>query len=544
MNLSKGFYFSFIPSLSGELILSLKRAAAECREFVIGIPSEVAAGRFHHNGGYDPKEIRDCLQELRFVSETFIIEEAELDFALLHKKIGFDAWFYGSEYGRQFDLDGKYAGDHGVSMIPLIPAVRRMPDAGDPLAFALDNTYSGRKIILFGTGAYFDAYMNACGAGHRPAYAVDSSPEKAGGSKAGIEIKPVDSIRNEDAGNILVILCAKNYAGMKRVLLSCGDYDYRPMLYDCGLALMEECIVYKKKKDFLASEQKRILSKVQEIDYAMLEKFDSVCRKYDIEYFLNFGSLLGALRHKAIIPWDNDVDTVMKRTEWDKIRQHKDEFSGDYFWLGNDILGNKKYFDCLDRIGYKNAYIRLDRDFCEYYENYFNSIHLDMFLIDKTYDNFRGKLQRYELALLYGLMNAYRHEYLFSDYSREMRFKNNIMRALGKFFPLEWLKKTADRVARRFDDDENAPYYFISNDVLAKLMMLIPAGVFERAVDAPFGALASKIPCRADQFCRMIFGDYMQLPPENQRIPHCGRIVMTADSYVFEEPVRGNKHTK
>ena len=42
----------------------------------------------------------------------------------------------------------------------------------------------------------------------------------------------------------------------------------------------------------------------------------------------------------------------------------------------------------------------------------------------------------------------------------------------------------------------------------------------------------------------MIFGDYMQLPPVEQRIPHCGRIVMTADSYVFEEPVHKSKNIK
>ena len=53
------------------------------------------------------------------------------------------------------------------------------------------------------------------------------------------------------------------------------------------------------------------------------------------------------------------------------------------------------------------------------YENYYNSIHLDLFLIDKTYDDFKGKFQRFELALLYGLMNARRHKSMFFDYTKK-----------------------------------------------------------------------------------------------------------------------------
>ena len=51
----------------------------------------------------------------------------------------------------------------------------------------------------------------------------------------------------------------------------------------------------------------------------MLEEFDRVCRKHDIKYFLIAGSLLGAIRHKGFIPWDDDVDIALFRKDYKKL---------------------------------------------------------------------------------------------------------------------------------------------------------------------------------------------------------------------------------
>lgn len=268
----------------------------------------------------------------------------------------------------------------------------------------------------------------------------------------------------------------------------------------------------------------------------MLEEFDRVCRKHDVEYFLNFGSLLGAIRHSGFIPWDNDIDTIMTRENYRKLSQFKDDFDDRYYWCPIELWGKKRYYDCVPRLGYKAAYIRLDEEECKFYNNLNNRIHLDMFLIDKTYDNLQGRWQRFELAILYGLMNAYRHKIFFVDYSKKMRFENAILRIVGRCFPLPWLKKRADKVARRFEKDDNAPYFFISNDVLRKLHMLFPKEMFDHAVDLKFGRIDAKVACKYDEMCHMLFGDYITLPPEKDRVPHLGRCLITSHLYVFRDP--------
>lgn len=179
-----------------------------------------------------------------------------------------------------------------------------------------------------------------------------------------------------------------------------------------------------------------------------------------------------------------------------------------------DELGKKKYFDCVPRLNYKKAYIRMPEDACKYYENHNNRIDLDIFLIDKTYDTLKGKFQRFELAVLYGLMNAYRHKSSFFDYSKGMRMANAVLRMVGRCIPLTWLRKRVDKVAKRFDKEQDAPYYFISNCALCKLKLLFPAEIFRTSTDVLFEDVYASVPGKYDEFLRLIFGNYMNLSPE------------------------------
>ena len=78
---------------------------------------------------------------------------------------------------------------------------------------------------------------------------------------------------------------------------------------------------------------KATLRKVQLVLLDMLKDIDKVCKKHGIQYFLDSGTLIGAIRHKGFIPWDDDLDIGMLREDYEKFnRVAQDELGENYFW--------------------------------------------------------------------------------------------------------------------------------------------------------------------------------------------------------------------
>ncbi len=89
---------------------------------------------------------------------------------------------------------------------------------------------------------------------------------------------------------------------------------------------------------FLVSEK---MKKVWYIELNLLQEFDRVCRKYNLRYFADYGTLLGAVRHKGFIPWDDDIDVTMLRVDYEKLKEvASDEFKEPYFFQNS-------YTDCM-----------------------------------------------------------------------------------------------------------------------------------------------------------------------------------------------------
>lgn len=511
----------------------IKEASQLCEQFILGIPDKQVMADICTDSTYDPEPVRDYWLNLKWISDVVILDAEYLSYQKMHDMIRFDICFYGSDYGGRMQDDIRYMEKNKITFASIIPERIHIDKNKNALRFPLAYHSVSKKIVLFGAGTYFDCYMKLYGDCYKPAYVIDNDEKKWGTEKQGILVKSPNVLAQEHSEKVFVVVCGKNYKAMTAQLQELGSFEYVSLLCQNEIAFLENFYFHQ----LIRKDMWDTLKKIHDINYDMFREFDRICRLHNVQYFLNYGSLLGAIRHEGFIPWDNDIDTVMTRDNYKKLSQFKGEFDDRYYWCPVESWGAKKYYDCVPRVGYKAAYIRLDEEECQFYNNLNNRIHLDIFFMDKTYDNLQGKWQRFELAILYGLMNAYRHKAFFADYDKKMRFANTVLRLMGRLIPLPWLEKRVDKVARRFDKDKNAPYFFISNDALCKLKVLFPKKIFANVVDLKFGKMNAEAACGYDEMCRILFGEYMNLPPKEDRVPHLGRRLISSDLYVFQEPM-------
>ncbi|WP_415316474.1 LicD family protein, partial [Clostridium perfringens] len=103
-------------------------------------------------------------------------------------------------------------------------------------------------------------------------------------------------------------------------------------------------------------KNKNEIREVQLVLLEILKDIDKICREHEIEYFLDAGTLLGAIRHKGFIPWDDDIDIIMMRNDYIKFLDLSKFLLKKYDVSTNDI--KEDYYKSWSKIGSKDIFIK------------------------------------------------------------------------------------------------------------------------------------------------------------------------------------------
>lgn len=274
------------------------------------------------------------------------------------------------------------------------------------------------------------------------------------------------------------------------------------------------------KCDFVVSEKRKKIWKVQ-LDIA--QEVKRICEKHDIKYFIIWGTLLGAVRHKGYIPWDDDFDIAFLRSDFEKFcKIARKEIKPPFFY--QDALSDREFF-----IGY--ARIRDSRTTAWILENssptYNNGIYIDLYPLDvlPRYE-FVWKVQRWIINFILKKLTI----------NRELQKSDVIYRFLVHLHKLCCMvfdgENNPERVGNIYRPAEIAEGYWIYIKDIKKTVQL------------PFENTVFSAPAGYKNLLRTVYGDYMKFPPKRKRGAwHSGQVIFEPDM-PYQEFYKNKKRGK
>lgn len=255
------------------------------------------------------------------------------------------------------------------------------------------------------------------------------------------------------------------------------------------------------------------LEEIQGELLSMLKVAGPWLKEHGIRYSLSDGSLLGAVRHKGFIPWDDDLDIYMPRPDYEKWLELADEFKAST-GFGVKTCRDGSYHYPFSKM--TNPAIRAQEVSVEgAYEGY---LWIDVFPIDGVPDN-EGEYAR--------LVRWRRLREKMINLALTKGSRNKCKAAIKAVVqPVFRLIVDPAKLARRIDERCKEIPFETANRVACPVYGItfagksIPREGFEKIVMLPFGDTDQ--PCMScwDEYLSKSYGDYMQLPPEEKRWHH------------------------
>lgn len=254
------------------------------------------------------------------------------------------------------------------------------------------------------------------------------------------------------------------------------------------------------------------IDELKRIELEILKAFAQYCEKNDLRYFLYAGTLLGAVRHKGFIPWDDDIDVVMPRRDYERFLLLSQE---------------EKIASNLDIETYRISkssicpFIKVEDNRTDGHEEnlpdtFHTGVWIDVFPLDGLPNKIAGQKKHIrQLSRLVKQLDLCTRKYI---PCREPlhHLKRYIIKKLYSKIDYHEVDCKIEALAMKYDY-ETCEY--IGNTCFAGGMNeVISKQGFEPAVELEFEGLKFKAPGNYHDYLTRLYGDYMKLPPEKDRV--------------------------
>lgn len=238
----------------------------------------------------------------------------------------------------------------------------------------------------------------------------------------------------------------------------------------------------------------------------MLVEFRQFTDKYELQFFLVGGSALGAHRHKGFIPWDDDVDIAMMRSDFEQMEERMEEHGNR---LGDIAYSpSEKYIIPEAPLGHLYDMTHLQN-------GYRNTAKIDIHPIDGVpQSRFLRKIQHFFSVLYY--FCQYRHPV--KNKGKKVRTVSRIILKIVPDFVLDFLMRLSKRIITHWDNKNSRDICSLFG-VAGYDREVMPRSYLMPLKTGEFHGENFLVPCETDLYLKRLYGDYMALPPEEMRKP-------------------------
>ena len=278
-------------------------------------------------------------------------------------------------------------------------------------------------------------------------------------------------------------------------------------------------------KTYLDHNNKEQLKKLQDAELQILNRFVEICNKHNLVYYLCSGTLLGAVRHKGFIPWDDDIDVTMPVKDYNRFLNVAESELGPSYFIQN--YKTDKYFHF--------SYTKIRMNNTTFMPAHFKNIHshqgiwLDIFPLI----NISGKLEYSVKRKLLTICNIFQmddyvsaNEKIFKEYLGPIGYKTCIIFfKVPKSIRIHLHSIVLFLVMHSFSKK-------YSTWIWGNITKIFPSYCFkDKNVFLTFEGKEYRVPSNYNKCLAIDYGDYMTLPPEEERYGHSNMILDFNNDY-------------
>ncbi len=269
-----------------------------------------------------------------------------------------------------------------------------------------------------------------------------------------------------------------------------------------------------------------VLEKLHTVQLEILRDFRAVAEKYELPFFVLFGTAIGAVRHNGFIPWDDDIDIGMLRADFEKFLQVADKELGEKYFIMSPRTDKRCNASVVKLMKRGTKFVSAMSKNAKHEQ----CIFLDIFPFDNVAPT--EKLRKRQLRvttfldrLLYLVGTPYPIiplKGIAGEAAAAVCFLTHYALKILHISP-QWLFKLFEDASEKYNGEETE-YITGFGQPTALKKMFRKADMFP-LVEVPFEDTTVPLLHNNDEELRKVYGDYMQIPPPDQQINHAPEIL-------------------